>query len=163
MPPTTTSDINQAASIHTLLSALDMLQSAVEIMAPNANGDQHNYLSSGARAGVITSVCIFFLFFCVVLAEFGFMRKKRRERALRRAEEGVEQGGGGMDRAVGSEGDEGKENMVLESRVEIVVDEESNSEGDGWEADMEGEDESDGETGRGRGRHAMSLSRREYR
>jgi hypothetical protein len=65
---------------------------------------------------------------------------------------------------------ESKENMVLESRVEILVDEgdgseEESSDGeDQWDAGTDGESDDDGNSrrGRARGRNGMSLPRREY-
>jgi hypothetical protein len=67
---------------------------------------------------------------------------------------------------------ESKENMVLESRVEILVDEGDGSDGassdggDEWDAGTDGESDDDGNLGRGRawerGRNGMSLPRREY-
>jgi hypothetical protein len=68
---------------------------------------------------------------------------------------------------------ESKENMVLESRVEILVDEGDGSEGGGsdggdeWDAGTDGEsDDDDEDLGRGRAweraRNGMSLPRREY-
>jgi hypothetical protein len=68
---------------------------------------------------------------------------------------------------------ESKENMVLESRVEIVIEEEQHSESESWDGESQwgigtdGEDSDDdlGEWGRGggweRGRNGMSLSRTE--
>ena len=65
-----------------------------------------------------------------------------------------------MRKRVGSERSESKENMVLESRVEIVVvdddgDAEESDEDDAWDVGMEDDE-------RWRGRQAMSLPRREY-
>jgi hypothetical protein len=70
-------------------------------------------------------------------------------------------------------GSESKENMVLESWVEIVVDGEVDSDtgssdgGDEWDAGTDGESDGDGDLGdRGRawerGRNGISLPRREY-
>ncbi|KAH7392764.1 hypothetical protein BKA66DRAFT_547666 [Pyrenochaeta sp. MPI-SDFR-AT-0127] len=126
-------------------------------------------LSTAAKAGIITGVSIFFLIIFLILFELGYMRRKRRERALQRAIEEVERGDIEMHKSGSSEGSESKENMVLESRVEIVVDEESDVEEDedGWEADGEWDDGFDDrevgvDRGRERGRCAMSLPRREY-
>ncbi|CAO2651148.1 Nn.00g094450.m01.CDS01 [Neocucurbitaria sp. VM-36] len=118
-------------------------------------------LSTGAKAGIIAGVSIFFLGVFLILFELGYLRRKRRERALQRAIEEVERGGGmEMRKRVGSEQSESKENMVLESRVEIVVvdDDEEEEESDGddvWNVGMEDDE-------RWRGRQAMSLPRREY-
>ena len=84
--------------------------------------------------------------------------------------EDIEHGGGGGVEMMQREPSESKENMVLESEVEIVVQEEESE--DGWEAD--GEDDYDGLTsddgcggedmcgfGVARGRRGMSLSRRD--
>ena len=82
------------------------------------------------------------------------------QRAVDEVERGIE-----MRKDVGaSESSESKENMVLESRVEIVVgDDESERDvvdaWDGWNATWAGDDEEDLEE---RGRKGMSLPRREY-
>ncbi|RMZ71019.1 hypothetical protein GMOD_00005512 [Pyrenophora seminiperda CCB06] len=129
-----------------------------------------NDLSTPAKAGIITASVIVFLLATFLLIEYTHLRHKRRERALRRAIEEVERGTELKDSSVG----ESKENMVLESRVEIVVEEGEASErssmdgGDEWDAGTdEGYDEGDGDLGdwdRGRtwerGRNGMSLPRR---
>lgn len=126
-------------------------------------------LSTAAKAGIIAGLSIFSLAIFLILFELGYMRRKRRERALQRAVEEVERGGIEMHKSGDSDSSESKENMVLESRVEIVVDEESDmdEDGDGWEADGEWDDGFDDDDramsrGDGRGRCAMSLPRREY-
>ncbi|KAF1851832.1 uncharacterized protein K460DRAFT_413338 [Cucurbitaria berberidis CBS 394.84] len=133
-------------------------------IATHSSHDSHNnsfaILSTGAKAGIIVGISLFFLGVFLVLLELGYLRRKRRERALRRAVEEVERGGIRMGKSVGSESSESKENMVLESRVEIIVDDSDGSDGDdAWDADME--DEERGKTA-GWGRQAMSLPRREY-
>ncbi|OAL50033.1 hypothetical protein IQ07DRAFT_653211 [Pyrenochaeta sp. DS3sAY3a] len=140
-------------------------------------------LSPSAKAGIITGpILALLLTFLLLLLEYGYLRRLRRERALRRAVEEVERGdiemakrgelgGCGHDASLG----ESKENMVLESRVEIVVEEgsESGEEGE-WDADADGEGDGEEEEeeeesedgwsdwGLRRGRCAMSLPRREY-
>lgn len=64
-------------------------------------------------------------------------------------------------------GREIKENVVLESRVEIVVEGEEEAQGssgrESWGKGWEKEEEADGEVGAwGRERRGMSLQRREY-
>ncbi|KAJ4369069.1 hypothetical protein N0V83_006152 [Neocucurbitaria cava] len=132
---------------------------------PKANLQPNTFanLSTAAKAGIILGITIFFLSVFLILFEFGYLRRKRRERALQRAIEEVERGGGlEMRKRIveSNEMSESKENMVLESRVEIVVDdggEESDGDGDSvWDTGMEDDDEM------WRGRQAMSLPRREY-
>lgn len=133
-------------------------------------------LSAAAKAGLISGISVIVLFALLIIFEFTYMRRVRRNHALRRAVEEVERGGVALKTMVESRS-VSKENMnlVLESRVEILVVEEDNEDEDnsdewdergwgrgedeGWEADMENEDE---ERGRRGGRNGMSLPRREY-
>jgi hypothetical protein len=118
---------------------------------PRSDGqtDASLYLSAAAKAGIITASIAVFLLVLFLILEYTYLGKKRRERALQRAVEEVERGTELKDTShTGS-----KENMVLESRVEIVVD---------------GGDESDGDLGEWghgrrweRGRSGMSLPRQE--
>ncbi|KAF1945150.1 hypothetical protein EJ02DRAFT_500897 [Clathrospora elynae] len=131
------------------------------------------HLSTAVKAGIITASIIVFLLICLILFGYTYLHRKRRERALQRAVEEVERGTELKGMSL-SESGESKENMVLESRVEILVDGETetdNEEGwDGeneWDADTDGQDSDGdlGEWGRGRawerGRNGMSLPRRE--
>jgi hypothetical protein len=137
-------------------------------LAPSSPPPSHTTsLSTAAKAGIISASIILFLALSFLLLEYTYLRRKRRERSRQRAVEEVERGTELKD----ASGTESKENMVLESRVEIVVDEEgsdSGSEDGGWDAGTEGEDsDEDGDLGdRGRpwerGRNGMSLPRREY-
>ncbi|KAF2848757.1 hypothetical protein T440DRAFT_556333 [Plenodomus tracheiphilus IPT5] len=124
-------------------------------------------LSVPVKAGIISGFTILILSIFLILLEFGYLRHKRRARALRRAVKEVERDAGVELKTMVESRSESKENMVLESRVEILVvtedgnsdgewDEDMSDDGDGWEADME-----DDERGRG-GRNGMSLPRREY-
>ncbi|KAH9865202.1 hypothetical protein IAQ61_009149 [Plenodomus lingam] len=125
-------------------------------------------LSAPVRAAIISGFTILILSLFFILLEVGYLRHKRRERALRRAVEEVERDAGVELKTMVESRSASKENMVLESQVEIVVvSEEGDSDADwegnmsddggGWEADMEDE-----ERGRGGGRNGMSLPRREY-
>lgn len=81
--------------------------------------------------------------------EYTYLRRKRQERALKRAIDEVERG---TELKESSER-ESKENMVLESRVEIVVDgEEEGSVRDSWDGESQWDagtegDDSDGDLG----------------
>ncbi|KAI8934743.1 hypothetical protein NX059_008431 [Plenodomus lindquistii] len=129
-------------------------------------------LSVPVRAGIISGFTILIISVFLMLLEFGYLRRRRRERALRRAVKEVERDAGVELKTMVESRSESKENMVLESRVEIlVVTEDGHSDGgwggsmsddghgDGWEADMEDEERGRGGSG---GRNGMSLPRREY-
>jgi hypothetical protein len=80
------------------------------------------------------------------------------ERAVEEVERGIEMHKDVSQKSVS----ESKENMVLESRVEIVVEDSESESGavdrwDGWDASWEDEDDE-----MERGRKGMSLPRREY-
>ncbi|EDU48591.1 hypothetical protein PtrSN002B_000809 [Pyrenophora tritici-repentis] len=154
-------------SIHHPTDKITYAPSAPVPQPPPASGD----LSTPAKAGIITASVVIFLLVFVLLIEYTYLRHKRHERALQRAIEEVERGTELKDSNIS----ESKENMVLESRVEIVVEEGEASErssvdgGDEWDAGTDGEfDEGDGDLGdwgRGRtwerGRNGMSLPRRD--
>lgn len=129
-------------------------------------------LSTPVKAGIVTASIVVFLLVLLLVLEHTYLRRKRHERAVERAveraidevERGIE-----LKRVTKSESEE---NMVLESRVEIVVENEEQDDvgswdGEGpWDVCTHDEDE-DGdlhEWGRGRrreiGRNGMSLPRR---
>lgn len=126
-------------------------------------------LTAAAKAGIIAASIAFFVILLLFVLEYIYLRRKRRDRDLERAIDEVEDG----TELKESTASESKENMVLESRVEIVIEEEQRSESESWDGDSQwgdgtdGED-SDGDLGewgrRGRwetGRNGMSLSRTE--
>jgi flagellar biosynthesis/type III secretory pathway M-ring protein FliF/YscJ len=130
----------------------------------------YSQLSISAKAGVIAASIVVFLCLLLVILEYTYLRRKRQERALKQAVDEVERGTELKELTTG----ESKEIMVLESRIEIVVDDENEhsvrSSWDGevqWNAGTEGDDSDGdlGEWGRGmrweRGRNGMSLPRAE--
>jgi hypothetical protein len=123
-----------------------------------------HYLSIGAMVGIGigTVASILILAFCL-LSGIPYLRSKRHERALQRAVEEVERGVE-MQKSMGHTSDgmsESKENMVLESRVEILIDDGMSERNaieawDGWDGRWTEDDDLE------RGRKGMSLPRREY-
>jgi len=130
-------------------------------------------LSTPVKAGIVTASIVVFLLVLLLVLEHTYLRRKRHERAVERAVERaideVERGTE-LKRVTKSESEE---NMVLESRVEIVVENEEQDDvgswdGEGpWDVCTHDEDE-DGdlhEWGRGRrreiGQNGMSLPRRD--
>jgi len=128
---------------------------------PTASGTHG--LSDGVKAAIgISVVVIIVLLLAFLVLGIPQIRSRRRTQALQRAVEEVERGIE-MQKPVEHDGEamsDGKDNMVLESRVEIVVDDGSSERNvvdtwDGWNATYEGDDVE-------RGRQGMSLPRREY-
>lgn len=123
-------------------------------------------LSDGVKAAIgISVVVIIVLLLAFLVLGIPQIRSRRRAQALQRAVEEVERGVEMQKPAEhGSEAmSDGKENMVLESRVEIVVDDGASERNvvdtwDGWNATYEDDDAHGVE----RGRQGMSLPRREY-
>jgi low affinity Fe/Cu permease len=119
--------------------------------------------STGAKAGIGIGVAISVLLVAFLIFGIPYLRSRQRTRALQRAVDEVERGTE-MHKAtshVSMTIGESKENMVLESRVEIVVaDDESDRDvvaaWDGWDATWEEGDDME------RGRKGMSLPRRAY-
>jgi hypothetical protein len=120
-------------------------------------------LGTGAKISIGVGVAVVLILIVFFIFGIPYLRQRRRVRALRRAVEEVEHGIE-MQKTAGQSSEdmnESKENMVLESRVEIVVgDEESERDvvgnWDGWNATWEEEDDLE------RGRKGMSLPRRDY-
>jgi hypothetical protein len=119
-------------------------------------------LRTGASIGIGIGVSAFILIIGSIACGVPYLRNRRRARALERAVEEVERGIE-MHKDVSQKSvSESKENMVLESRVEIVVEDSESESGavdrwDGWDASWEDEDDE-----MERGRKGMSLPRREY-
>jgi uncharacterized membrane protein YciS (DUF1049 family) len=119
-------------------------------------------LSTGASIGIGVGVTVFIVIIGAIACGVPYVRSRRRARALERAVEEVERGIE-MHKDAGHESVvESKENMVLESKVEIVVEDSESESGavdrwDGWDASWEDEDDE-----MERGRKGMSLPRREY-
>jgi H+/gluconate symporter-like permease len=120
-------------------------------------------LGTGAKIGIGIGVAVIVLLIMFLIFGIPYLRQRRHVRGLRRAVEEVEHGIE-MQKTAGQSNEdinESKENMVLESRVEIVVgDDESERDvvgnWDGWNATWEEEDDLE------RGRKGMSLPRRDY-
>ncbi|EUC28345.1 hypothetical protein COCCADRAFT_30370 [Bipolaris zeicola 26-R-13] len=125
------------------------------------------HLNSRTKAGIITACIIVFILLCFLLLELTYFGRQRRLARARR------QANAGGDVELGVER-RNKENVVLESRVEIVVEGETGEAGAArgsreareereHEEEEEEDDDSDGdEWGGGRNaRTGMSLSRRE--
>jgi hypothetical protein len=123
-----------------------------------------NEVGSDAKAAIGISVTVIILILLAFLAlGIPHIRSRRRTRALQRAVEEVERGVE-LQKTVGHGSEatsEWKDNMVLESRVEIVVDDGHSERNaveawDGWNATWNEDDDLE------RGRKGMSLPRREY-
>jgi hypothetical protein len=120
-------------------------------------------LDIGAKIGIGIGAVVIVLLISFLIFGIPCIQRRRRARALQRAVEEVEHGIE-MQKAAGQSDEdmgESKENMVLESQVEIVVgDAESERDvvdhWDGWNATWEEEDDLE------RGRKGMSLPRRDY-
>lgn len=120
-------------------------------------------LSVGARVGIAVGVFATLLLVALLLVGIPYIQNRRRTRAMQRAVEEVERGTE-MRKATGSQSEAfgaSKDNMVLESRVEIVVDDDESTRDmvaswDGWNATWDEDDELE------RGRKGMSLPRRIY-
>lgn len=116
--------------------------------------------NTALKIGISVSLSSIILLLAFVVFGIPCLRRRRRERAQRRAVEEVERGIE-MKKIVGQGSvGESKENMVLESKVEIVVHDGENERNvlddwDGWSAGVEDDLEE-------RGRKGMSLPRREY-
>ncbi|KAI4940759.1 hypothetical protein J4E86_010731 [Alternaria arbusti] len=126
-------------------------------------------LSTPVKAGIIAASIVVFLLVLLLVLEYTYLRRKRHDRALQQAIDEVERGTE-LKRITESES---KEKMVLESRVEIVEDDEGQDsvrgswDGEGpWDTGTHDEDDHGdlSEWGRGRrrdvGRNGMSLPRR---
>jgi hypothetical protein len=136
--------------------------------APPVDTEDHTYpstytLSTGAKAGIGIGVAVFVILVAFLIFGIPYLRSRQRTRALQRAVDEVERGTE-LQKAA-SHGSmttsESKENMVLESRVEIVVGEDESERDvvaawDGWDATWEEGDDIE------RGRQRMSLPRRLY-
>ncbi|KAF1917001.1 hypothetical protein BDU57DRAFT_529937 [Ampelomyces quisqualis] len=152
-----------AIALDTHVSPVVTAPAAPPVDIENHTSSSIYTLSTGAKAGIGIGVTVFvFLVACLIFGTI-YLRNWQRTRALQRAVEEVERGTE-MQKAA-SHGSittsESKENMVLESRVEIVVgDDESERDvvaaWDGWDATWEEGDDM------ARGRKGMSLPRRVY-
>lgn len=98
-------------------------------------------LTAAAKAGIIAASIAFFVILLLFVLEYIYLRRKRRDRDLERAIDEVEDG----TELKESTASESKENMVLESRVEIVIEEEQRSESESWDGDSQWGDGTDGE------------------
>jgi hypothetical protein len=133
------------------------------LAAPPANNSLPTRgLSTGASIGIGIGVAAFILIIGAIACGVPYFRNRKRTRALERAVEEVERGIEMHKDASHESVGESKENMVLESRVEIVVEDSESESGavdrwDGWDASWEDEDDE-----MERGRKGMSLPRREY-
>ncbi|KAL5118183.1 hypothetical protein ACEQ8H_003855 [Pleosporales sp. CAS-2024a] len=130
----------------------------------HASGSRKDKLSPGAKAGIgISVVMITVLFFAVFVLCYPHVRSRLRVRALQRAVDEVERGIE-MKKTNGNGSETNSvrtDNFVLESQVEIVVDDGESERNavdswDGWNASWTDEDEWQ------RGRKGMSLPRRDY-
>lgn len=154
------------------ISSAQDLQQDVSSIPPATSTEippSSSQLSTPIKAGIITASILVFLLVLLLVLEHTYLRRKRHERAVKRAIDEVERG----TELKNTTTSESKENMVLESRVEIVVDGEVQDSVRGswdreghWNVDTDDEDD-DGnlsEWGRGRrrdvGRNGMSLPRR---
>lgn len=120
-------------------------------------------LNIGTKIAIGIGSGILLLLLAYIVLETCYLYKRRAGKAMQKAVSEVE-AGGELDNRTGIEI---KEMIVLESRVEIVVESEGE---DGWDADMEDDDDEeeeeegggDDDEDRGRTRNAMSLPRRVY-
>jgi hypothetical protein len=128
----------------------------------NSTSSTHR-LSTSAKVGVGIGIAAAIIILIMLIFGLNYLNSRRRAQAMQRAINEVERGTE-MRKTVRRESDttgEGKENMVLESRVEIVVGDDHSERDvvaswDGWNATWDVNDEVE------RGRKGMSLPRREY-
>ncbi|USP80903.1 hypothetical protein yc1106_08177 [Curvularia clavata] len=130
--------------------------------SPPTPADPAPRLSPAAKAGIITACIIIFILISFLTLEFAYLGRQRHARAVQQAQREVEQGRVELD---DKDGREMKEHVVLESRVEIVVESEEEAQGSSvggsWREGCV--EEADGEVGVwGSERRGMSLQRREY-
>ncbi|CAN9157689.1 hypothetical protein CUC08_Gglean003488 [Alternaria sp. MG1] len=176
-PPTNTIGVRTIASATSIIvdqgvssGHLPLEEIAYTPSAPTKHSPRPSpQLTATAKAGIIAASIAVFVILLLLVLEYTYLRRKRRDRDLERAIDEVEDG----TELKESTASESKENMVLESRVEIVIEEEQRSESDSWDGESQwgvGTDREDsdgdlGEWGRGggweRGRNGMSLSRTE--
>lgn len=91
-------------------------------------------LSTPVKAGIVTASIVVFLLVLLLVLEHTYLRRKRHERAVERAIDEVERGTE-LKRVTKSESEE---NMVLESRVEIVVESEEQDIVGSWDGGAHG-------------------------
>ncbi|KAH8730590.1 hypothetical protein GQ44DRAFT_823303 [Phaeosphaeriaceae sp. PMI808] len=169
-PPTSIEDIPRYhdEDIYTSYDSTSQpssISSAAPLASNNDTQPQHPtpQLSTAVKVSLGISIVVFILLLALVVIGVPHLRKYRQARALQRAVEEVERGIE-MQQSARQEDvttAENKEHMVLESRVEIVVDDgESELDvvdaWDAWNASWEDEEEEVE-----RGRKGMSLPRRE--
>jgi hypothetical protein len=119
-------------------------------------------LNTAAKISIGIGVTISIFLIAFLIYGIPYVRNRRCERALQRAVDEVERGIEMHKDVSHGSVSQSKENMVLESRVEIVVGDYESERGvvdtwDGWDASWEDEDDE-----LERGRKGMSLPRREY-
>jgi len=91
-------------------------------------------LSTPVKAGIVTASIVVFLLVLLLVLEHTYLRRKRHERAVERAIDEVEYGTE-LKKITKSES---KENMVSESRVEIVVESEEQDIVGSWDGGAHG-------------------------
>ncbi|XP_014560275.1 hypothetical protein COCVIDRAFT_12907 [Bipolaris victoriae FI3] len=155
---------NQTSSSNTPNQTSQKLTSTSSTRPSSSHSKTH--LNSRTKAGIITACIIVFILLCFLLLELTYFGRQRRLARARR------QANAGGDVELGVE-KRNMENVVLESRVEIVVEGEAGEAGaargsreareEREHEEEEEDDDSDGdEWGGGRNaRTGMSLSRRE--
>lgn len=175
LAPTTTSGVafqTPFPPAQTLQSSRLTLNQTIEssssaVPAASDNTSSTPFLSTPITVGISVSLTLSILLILFLIFGIPYLRKWTRLPALQRVidevERGIEMGKDTGHRST-SEVTESKENMVLESRVEIVVGEEESEMNvvdalDGWNATLARDDEEELEE---RGRKGMSLPRRVY-
>ncbi|OAG06967.1 uncharacterized protein CC84DRAFT_1163246 [Paraphaeosphaeria sporulosa] len=126
----------------------------IPLATSSPSTESPNQLETGVKIGIAVLAAILSLALLAFLLESCYLRPRRREQAMQRAVQEVENGER-AERAL-AELKSSQEIVVLESRVSIHFD-------DGDEG-YEGEESEGEEWERGRtdGRNGMSLARREY-
>jgi hypothetical protein len=129
----------------------------------NSSVSSTHELSINAKIGIGIGIAGLFLIIITLVFGLSYFKNRQRAQAMQRAIDEVERGTE-MQRTVRHGSDttgEDKENMVLESRIEIVVGDDHSENDviaswDGWNATWDVNDELE------RGRKGMSLPRRGY-
>lgn len=112
------------AAYHTSTPPIQLLPEKITYTpsSPPTPTDPAPRLSPAAKVGIITACIVIFILLFLLTFELAYLRRQRRARAVQQVQCEVDQEVVELDDV--KSGREVKENVVLESRVEIVVGEE---------------------------------------